>query len=393
MEDLIALGEKYVMNTYKRLPKVFVKGSGAYIWDSEGNKYLDFVSGIAVNSLGHCPPAVTEAIKEQAEKLIHCSNLYWIEPQIKLAQKLVEESCCDKAFFCNSGTEANEAAIKLARKWGQSRYEIITMEKSFHGRTLGSLTATGQEKYQKAFRPLPAGFKYVPFNDLEALEKALTPQTCAVMLECIQGEGGVNVPEPGYLQGVEKICRENNLLLIVDEVQTGLGRTGKPFAYQNFGISPDIITLAKALGGGVPIGAMLAKEEVAQAFEPGDHAATFGGNPLATQAALAAVSVLFDEEFLKEVTVKGEYLKGKLTELQKDFPQITKVKGIGLMVGCELSMDAASIVEYCLQQQVLINAVGGKILRFVPPLIVTEEEIDHVIEVLRQALLVRGTAD
>ncbi len=393
MEDLIALGEKYVMNTYKRLPKVFVKGSGAYIWDSEGNKYLDFVSGIAVNSLGHCPPAVTEAIKEQAEKLIHCSNLYWIEPQIKLAQKLVEESCCDKAFFCNSGTEANEAAIKLARKWGQGRYEIITMEKSFHGRTLGSLTATGQEKYQKAFRPLPAGFKYVPFNDLEALEKALTPQTCAVMLECIQGEGGVNVPEPGYLQGVEKICRENNLLLIVDEVQTGLGRTGKPFAYQNFGISPDIITLAKALGGGVPIGAMLAKEEVAQAFEPGDHAATFGGNPLATQAALAAVSVLFDEEFLKEVTVKGEYLKGKLTELQKDFPQITKVKGIGLMVGCELSMDAASIVEYCLQQQVLINAVGGKILRFVPPLIVTEEEIDHVIEVLRQALLVRGTAD
>lgn len=393
MEDLIALGEKYVMNTYKRLPKVFVKGSGAYIWDSEGNKYLDFVSGIAVNSLGHCPPAVTEAIKEQAEKLIHCSNLYWIEPQIKLAQKLVEESCCDKAFFCNSGTEANEAAIKLARKWGQGRYEIITMEKSFHGRTLGSLTATGQEKYQKAFRPLPAGFKYVPFNDLEALEKALTPQTCAVMLECIQGEGGVNVPEPGYLQGVEKICRENNLLLIVDEVQTGLGRTGKPFAYQNFGISPDIITLAKALGGGVPIGAMLAKEEVAQAFEPGDHAATFGGNPLATQAALAAVSVLFDEEFLKEVTVKGECLKGKLTELQKDFPQITKVKGIGLMVGCELSMDAASIVEYCLQQQVLINAVGGKILRFVPPLIVTEEEIDHVIEVLRQALLVRGTAD
>jgi len=393
MEDLIALGEKYVMNTYKRLPKVFVKGSGAYIWDSEGNKYLDFVSGIAVNSLGHCPPAVTEAIKEQAEKLIHCSNLYWIEPQIKLAQKLVEESCCDKAFFCNSGTEANEAAIKLARKWGQGRYEIITMEKSFHGRTLGSLTATGQEKYQKAFRPLPAGFKYVPFNDLEALEKALTPQTCAVMLECIQGEGGVNVPEPGYLQGVEKICRENNLLLIVDEVQTGLGRTGKPFAYQNFGISPDIITLAKALGGGVPIGAMLAKEEVAQAFEPGDHAATFGGNPLATQAALAAVSVLFDEEFLKEVTVKGEYLKGKLTELQKDFPQITKVKGIGLMVGCELSMDAASVVEYCLQQQVLINAVGGKILRFVPPLIVTEEEIDHVIEVLRQALLVRGTAD
>lgn len=387
MEDLIVLGEKYVMNTYKRLPQVLVKGSGAYVWDSEGRKFLDFVSGIAVNSLGHCPPVVTEAIKEQAEKLIHCSNLYWIEPQIKLAKILVEKSCCDKAFFCNSGTEANEAAIKLARKWGNGRFEIITMEKSFHGRTLGSLAATGQEKYQKAFQPLPAGFKYVPFNNLQALEKAVTPKTCAVMLECIQGEGGVNVPDRGYLEGVQEICRKNNLLLIIDEVQTGLGRTGKPFAYQNFDLSPDIITLAKALGGGVPIGAMLAKEEVAKAFEPGDHAATFGGNPLAAQAALAATSVLLDKNFLEEVAKKGQYLKSELVKLQKDFPQITKVKGLGLMIGCELSIKAAPIVDFCLKHKVLINAVGGNILRFVPPLIVTKDEIDQMIIILKGALL------
>lgn len=387
MEDLITMGKKYVMNTYGRLPHVLVKGSGTYVWDSEGRKFLDFVSGIAVNSLGHCPPVVTEAIKEQGDKLIHCSNLYWIEPQIKLAKILVEKSCCDKAFFCNSGTEANEAAIKLARKWGNGRFEIITMEKSFHGRTLGSLAATGQEKYQKAFQPLPAGFKYVPFNDLEALEKAVTPKTCAVMLECIQGEGGVNVPDKGYLEGVQEICRKNNMLLIIDEVQTGLGRTGKAFAYKNFNLSPDIITLAKALGGGVPIGAMLAKEEVAKAFQPGDHAATFGGNPLAASAALAATSVLLDESFLEEVAKKGQYLKAELAKLQKDFPQITKVKGLGLMVGCELSIDALPIVEFCMKHKVLINAVGGNILRFVPPLIVTKSEIDQVISTLKEAFL------
>jgi len=390
MENLIALGEKYVMNTYKRLPHVLVKGSGSYVWDSEGRKFLDFVSGIAVNSLGHCPQVVTEAIKEQAEKLIHCSNLYWIEPQIKLAKLLVEKSCCDKAFFCNSGTEANEAAIKLARKWGQGRYEIISMEKSFHGRTLGSLAATGQAKYQEAFKPLPAGFKYVPFNDLEALEAAITPETCAVMLECIQGEGGVNVPEPGYLEGVQEICRKNNLLLILDEVQTGLGRTGKAFAYQHFNLSPDIITLAKALGGGVPIGAMLAKDEVAKAFQPGDHAATFGGNPLATAAALAACSVLLDEEFIVEVAKKGEYLKGELEKLKAEFPQIIKVKGLGLMVGCELNTDALPIVESCMQKGVLINTVGGNILRFVPALTVTKAEIDQLVSTLKEALSESG---
>lgn len=383
--DIIELGSKYVMNTYKRLPKVFVKGEGSYLWDAEGNKYLDFVSGIAVNSLGHCPQVVTKAIKEQVDKLIHCSNLYWIEPQIKLAQILVENSCCHKAFFCNSGTEANEAAIKLARKWGKGRYEIITAEQSFHGRTLGSLTATGQEKYRKDFAPLPDGFKYVPYNDLEALKNSITEKTCAVMLEPIQGEGGVNVPAAEYLKGVEELCRKNNLLLIADEVQTGMGRTGKAFGYQNFEISPDIITLAKALGGGVPIGAMLAKEEVASAFTPGDHAATFGGNPLATAAAVAASSVLLDQHFLNSVVEKGIYFKNKLSDLQKQLPQITKIKGLGLMIGCDVNVDAAPIVEFCLEKGVLINAVGGKVLRFVPPLTVTKEEIDQVVEVLAKA--------
>jgi len=384
--DMVELGLKYVMNTYKRLPKVFVKGEGSYVWDSEGNKYLDFVAGIAVNSLGHCPKVVSDALKEQADKLVHCSNLYWIEPQIKLAKVLVENSCCDKAFFCNSGTEANEAAIKLARKWGNGRYEIISMEQSFHGRTMGSLTATGQEKYRKAFIPLPEGFKYVPFNDLAALANAITEKTCAVMLETIQGEGGVNVPSVEYLQGVEAICRKNNMLLIIDEVQTGLGRTGKAFGYQNFGLSPDIVTLAKALGGGVPIGAMLAKDEAAEAFVPGDHAATFGGNPLATAAGLAATSVLLNPEFLEAVVKKGQYFQEKLSRLQKEYPQIIKVKGMGLMIGCDVAVDAQSIVEKCLENGVLINAIGGKVLRFVPPLTVSEEEIDQVIEVLAKVI-------
>jgi len=385
MKKMINLGEKYVMNTYKQLPKVFVKGAGSYVWDQEGNKYLDFVAGIAVNSLGHCPPVVTDAIKEQSDKLMHCSNLYWIEPQIKLAEILVKNSCCDKAFFCNSGAEANEAAIKLARKWGNGRYEIITMEKSFHGRTMGSLAATGQEKYHKNFYPLLESFKYVPFGDLNALKDAITPKTCAVMVEPIQGEGGVNVPAADYLKGLEEICQKNNLLLIVDEVQAGMGRTGKAFAYQNFGISPDIITLAKALGGGFPIGAMLAKETVAEVFVPGDHASTFGGNPLAAAAAVAASSVLLSDDLLSSVREKGLYFKEKLIGLQKQFPYITKVKGLGLMLGCDLNIDALPIVEFCLEKGVLINAVGGSILRFVPPLTATKEEIDQVVKVLTQA--------
>lgn len=384
METLVKEGQKYIMNTYGRLPVVFEKGAGCYIWDKKGKKYLDFVAGIAVNSLGHCHPEIVEAIKKQAEKLIHCSNLYWIESQVKLGKLLATNSSCDKVFFCNSGTEANEAAIKLARKWGKGRYEIITMEKSFHGRTLGALAATGQEKYRKDFQPTLKGFKYVPFNDLKALKESISDNTCAIMLEPIQGEGGVNVPEPGYLQEVQALCNANNLLLIVDEVQTGVGRTGESFGYKNFGIEPDIITLAKALGGGVPIGAMLAKEEIAQIFQPGDHASTFGGNPLVTSAALAAINILFEKEFLQEVKEKGAYFQEKLLKLKNKYNFIKKVKGIGLIIGCELDIEGQEIVNKCFQKGLIINCVGGHILRFVPPLIVTYSQIDTAIDILAE---------
>lgn len=288
-QQVIEDGQKYVMNTYGRLPIVIDKGQGCYVWDLDGKRYLDLVAGIAVNSLGHCHPAVSRAIQEQCEKLVHCSNLYWIENQVNLAKLLVEKSGLGKAFFCNSGAEANEAAIKLARKWGKGeKYHIITMQKSFHGRTLGSLAATAQEKYQKAFRPLPEGFSAVPLGDLEALEKEIRPETCAVMLEPIQGESGINVPAQEYMQGVQDLCRKHGILLILDEVQTGLGRTGRSFCFQNFGLEPDIVSLAKAIANGVPMGAILAKTEVADCFQPGDHASTFGGTPIATAAGLAA---------------------------------------------------------------------------------------------------------
>lgn len=269
-EEVIADGKKYVMNTYGRLPLVIDRGEGCYVWDLEGKRYLDLVAGIAVNSLGHCHPAVTKAIQEQCTKLLHCSNLYWIENQVVLAKLLVEKSGLGKAFFCNSGAEANEAAIKLARKWGKGeKYHIITMVNSFHGRTLGALAATAQEKYQKAFRPLPEGFSAVELGDLEALEQAIRPETCAVMLEPIQGESGIHVPTQEYMQGVQALCRKHGILLILDEVQTGIGRTGKAFAFQNFGLEPDIISLAKAIGNGVPMGAIVAKTEVADCFQPG----------------------------------------------------------------------------------------------------------------------------
>lgn len=384
MNKLIEEGKKYVMNTYNRLPIVLDHGKGSYVWDTEGNKYLDFVAGIAVNSLGHDSKVIKDAIQEQSEKLIHCSNLYWIEPQIQLAKILVEDSCCDKAFFCNSGAEANESAIKLARKWGKDRYEIISMKKSFHGRTLGSLAATGQEKYQKSFVPLIPGFKYVDFGDMECLKASISEKTCAIMLEVIQGEGGINTPEPEYLQEVAKLCKENNLLLIVDEVQTGIGRTGESFAYKNFGIEPDIISLAKALGGGVAIGAMLAKEDVATAFEPGDHASTFGGNPLATHVAVKVCEKIFDQQFLQEVKKKGKYFTDKLSELKDEFPFVKQTKGMGLMLGLDIDIDGGLVVQKMLDKKILINCIGGKTLRFVPPLNVEEKEIDEAIAALRE---------
>lgn len=389
--DILALGQQYVMNTYGRLPMALVKGQGALVWDADGRQYLDFVGGLAVNSLGHAHPKVAAAISAQAETLLHCSNIYWIEPQVKLAKLLVENSCADKAFFCNSGAEANEAAIKLARKYaklklGEDKYEIITATNSFHGRTLATITATGQTKYQRGFAPLPEGFKYVPYNDLAALENSIGPHTCAVLLEPVQGEGGVIPAQSEYLEGVAALCREHGLLLIFDEVQCGLGRTGKFLAYQNYSVEPDIITLAKALGGGFPIGAMLAKDAVAEAFQPGDHASTFGGNPLACSAALAAMETLLQEGLLEHTLELGDYMKLKLEELAQKHTYVQEVRGLGLMLGMELSIEGKDIVASCLQQGLLINCTNGNVLRFLPPLIITKEQVDQAVAILDQAM-------
>lgn len=388
-QEVIADGQKYVMNTYGRLPIVIDKGEGCYVWDLDGNRYLDLVAGIAVNSLGHSHPAVVKAIQEQCAKLMHCSNLYWIENQVALAKLLVEKSGLGKAFFCNSGAEANEAAIKLARKWGNGeKYHVISMKNSFHGRTLGSLAATAQEKYQKAFRPLPEGFSAVPLGDLEALEKEIRPETCAVLLEPIQGESGIHVPSQTYMQGVQELCRKHGILLILDEVQTGLGRTGKSFAFQNFGLKPDIVSLAKAIGNGIPMGAILAKTEVADCFQPGDHATTFGGTPIATAAGIAACSILLDEGFLAQVQETGAYFKEQLIGIDKRHPNlIQEVRGMGLMIGCELIGSAKAVTAELLKQGVLVNAIGEHVLRFVPPLIITKEEIDRFIVILEQILV------
>ena len=388
-EEVIADGKKYVMNTYGRLPLVIDRGDGCYVWDLEGKRYLDLVAGIAVNSLGHCHPAVTKAIQEQCTKLLHCSNLYWIENQVALAKLLVEKSGLGKAFFCNSGAEANEAAIKLARKWGKGeKYHIITMVNSFHGRTLGALAATAQEKYQKAFRPLPEGFSAVELGDLEALEQAIRPETCAVMLEPIQGESGIHVPTQEYMKGVQALCRKHGILLILDEVQTGIGRTGKAFAFQNFGLEPDIISLAKAIGNGVPMGAIVAKTEVADCFQPGDHATTFGGTPIATAAGLAACGILLQEDFLAQVQETGEYFRAQLRGIGERHPGlIAEVRGMGLMIGCELTGSAKAVTAELLNQGVLVNSIGEHVLRFVPPLIITKEQIDEFIAILEPVVV------
>ena len=387
-QEVIAEGQKYVMNTYGRLPIVIDKGEGCYVWDLDGNKYLDLVAGIAVNSLGHSHPAIAAALREQSEKLVHCSNLYWIENQVNLAKLLVTKSGMGKAFFCNSGAEANEAAIKLARKWGKGeKYHIIVMKKSFHGRTLGSLAATAQEKYQKAFAPLPEGFTPVPLGDLEALEQAIRPETCAVMMEPIQGESGINVPSMEYMQAVQALCRKHGILLILDEVQTGLARTGKAFCFQNFGLEPDIVSLAKAIANGVPMGAILAKTEVADCFQPGDHASTFGGTPIATAAGLAACGILLEDDFLQNVQETGEYFRAQLRAIGDRHPGIIKeVRGLGLMIGCELTGSSKEATSELLKRGVLVNSIGDHVLRFVPPLIITKEEIDSFITILEDVL-------
>jgi len=389
---LIEQSSKYLCNTYNRYPVVFSKGKGCKLWDVEGKEYLDFVAGLAVCNLGHCHPNVVAAIQGQAERLIHVSNYYHNEPMIDLARLLCENSFAEKVFFCNSGAEANEAAIKLARKYakenlGLEKFEIITMLKSFHGRTMATITATGQERFHKGFEPLLEGFKYVPYNDLEALRGAISERTCAIMMEPIQGEGGVNVPSKEYIQELRKLCNEQGILLIFDEVQTGIGRTGKLFAYEHFGIEPDVMTLAKGLANGVPIGAMLTKDKFASAFVPGTHASTFGGNPLATAAAVAVLRTIENENIIENCQMIGGYLVNRLKGLQKGFDFIKDVRGMGLLIGMELSFDAGDIVKKCMERGILINYTNGNILRFIPPLIVTADEVDLLIIALEEIFM------
>ncbi len=388
-KKLLDDSHKYLMNTYNRSSIDLRKGRGMKVWSSDGKEYLDFIGGIAVNCLGHCHPKVVIALQKQAQRLLHVSNLYYIEPQIKLAKLLIKHSCADKVFFCNSGAEANEAAIKLARKYAKDhtspdKFEIITTYGSFHGRTLAALSATGQEKYQKGFDPLVPGFKHIPFNDIETLKNSVAKHTCAVMLEPIQGEGGIKMPEEGYLKDVRKLCDENELLLIFDEVQTGMGRTGKLFAYEHFGIEPDIISLAKGLGGGVAIGALLAKDMVAAAFKPGSHASTFGGNPLACSAAIATLETLLEDGFILDNCKRiGKYFMEKLEGLKRDFPSlIVEIRGLGLMLGLEITTACGSIVDSCADLGVLVNCAGSNVLRFTPPLIISKREIDYLVYVL-----------
>lgn len=390
--DAKAREKKYIINTYNRQPDstLFIKrGEGVYVWDETGNRYLDFVSGLAVNNLGHCHPQVVGAICRQAEKLMHTSNLYYTETQIQLAELLAQNSCADKVFFCNSGAEANEAAIKLARKLGKKRrgcgtHEIITAERSFHGRTLAAITATAQPKYHQGFEPMVPGFRYAEFNNLESFASLVNENTCAIMVEPVQGEGGVYAATSEFLQGLRKLCDENDLLLIFDEVQCGMGRTGKLFAYEHFSVEPDVFTLAKALGGGLPIGVMAAKGEAADTLVPGDHASTFGGNPVTCAAAVAVMDVLLEEGFLPRVEKIGTYFADKLRQLA--YPGIVEVRGLGLMVGLEIADDGAKVARLCQEKGLLVNCIGGKTLRFLPPLIVEEEHIDAVITLLQTIL-------
>lgn len=377
-----------VFNRYKI---VLEKGEGVYLFDTTGKKYLDFLGGIAVNVLGHNYKPLVDAIFNQAAKLIHCSNLYYTEAQIDAATKLVKLSGLNRAFFCNSGAEANEGAIKLARKYAHSvaddKEEIITAWESFHGRTIATLTATGQPKYQEGFGPLPKGFSYVHYNDIEELEAKISVKTAAVMLETIQGEGGVYPPKDDYLKKVRALCDKHGALLILDEIQAGVGRSGNFFAYEKYGIKPDIVTLAKGLAGGVPIGAFIATEKVANAFKAGDHGTTFGGNPLACAAANVVLDTVPSENFLKNVEEVGKYFKDKLLELQKKYPSIIReVRGEGLILGAELNIEGRDIVNEVLNKGAIINCTAGKVLRFIPPLIIGKHDVDEVISLLDEVL-------
>jgi acetylornithine/N-succinyldiaminopimelate aminotransferase len=383
--------ERFMFQTYRRAPLTLVRGDGCRVWDEQGKEYLDFVGGIAVCALGHSSPVISMAICEQSKKLVHVSNLYYTQPQIDLAEILVENSFAERVFFSNSGAEANEAAIKLARhyskdQYGPNRHVILSMENSFHGRTMATLSATGQEKIRKGFEPLLDGFRYIPFNDLHALKAAVDESVCAVLLEPIQGEGGIVVPAQDYLRGVRQICDAHNLLLIVDEIQVGMGRTGKLFAYQHSGITPDIMTLAKALGNGLPIGAMLAKEALKDSLGAGTHATTFGGSPLIASGALALVKSLLNDGWIEHARDMGNYFKKGLLDLQRRYSRIQEVRGLGLILGLVVEGEGSEIVNACMDKGFLINCVQERILRFVPPLIVSKSEIDLLLNCLDEVL-------
>ena len=388
-KEIIKRAERFLMPTYTRIPLVIEKGQGVRVWDSEGKEYLDFISGIGVMAVGHCHPEIIKAIQGQVKELIHCSNLYHIRLQVELAEELCKFSFADRVFFSNSGAEANEAAIKLARKFGSSRgaFEILSMENSFHGRTLGTLGITGQTKYQKGFGPFFAsGVRFVPFNDLSQVEQGFSSKTCAVILEPIQGEGGIQVADKSFLQGLRQLCDQKGILLILDEIQCGLGRTGRLFAYEHYGIEPDILTVAKPLGGGFPMGATLAREEVANSFQPGDHASTFGGNPLACAAALAFLRVLIEERLVEKAEERGNYFRQQLEKIKEEFHLVKEVRGKGLMVGMELYSGAREVVKECRERGLLINCTAGETLRFLPPLIVQKEDINRALEILAESL-------
>ena len=380
--------DKVIMASYGRYPLAMVKGEGCRLFDADGKEYLDFLSGIAVCGLGHCHSAVVAAAQRQVAELIHVSNLYYTLPQTELAEKLVAHSFADKVFFCNSGAEANEAAIKLARKASEpQRFEIISLVGSFHGRTLAALAATGQTRFQQGFEPMPQGFKHAPFGDLAALEQMITPSTCAILCEPLQGEGGVRPLSPEYLRGIRTLCDRHGLFLIFDEVQTGVGRSGTLFAHQQLGVEPDIMTLAKSLAGGLPIGAMLAREKIAAALTPGSHASTFGGNPVVCAAANAALDVILADGFLASVRKKGEYFRAGLDKLAARFPaKIATARGMGLILGLVFTEEGAAkggeTVTKMMERGFLINFTAGIALRFVPPLIVSEAEIDRLLAAL-----------
>ncbi|MDD4170911.1 MAG: acetylornithine transaminase [Syntrophomonas sp.] len=388
-KEIMNKGQEYVMNTYGRFPITLVKGKGSYVWDADGKEYLDFLGGIAVCVLGHCEEGLQAALRIQAAQLWHISNLYWIKPQVELAEKLVKLSGLGKAFFCNSGAEANEAAIKLARKYfyrlGQAeRNQIIVFNASFHGRTLATVTATGQRKYQEGFAPLPEGFVYADYNDISSVQKLINKNTAAIMLEPVQGEGGVHPAEKEFLAEIRRVCNREGILLIFDEVQCGIGRTGTFFAYQSYGVNPDIVTMAKGLGGGFPIGAMLAADKAATGFAPGDHASTFGGNPLATAVANQLVDTITAPAFMENNIKMGTYLRDNLDKIEDN--RIKEIRGMGLMLGIEFDREVKDLVQSCMHQGLLLIGAGPKVLRFVPPLNINQAEVDQAVAILRTAL-------